>query len=366
MTEHELPRLKVFKKKKYTPGRPRKDPGPAQSPLSNSTPEAKGRELPTLIEPPSFAVPGLSLASAFVLELVQSRVQCIAQSRILSLSYPPALGSNMEVRKGMMGSDIVAIKQVKTDVDDYGYTLANALFEIRVMAHKPLATHRNIMNLRAVCFANDGVEDDQVDRPYSLKPLIIVDWSLGDLTSHLLRHRLDFTASAELVADIADGLQMLHLYGITHADLKPDNVLLFSDPTTESGYVAKLADFGFSGSEEHRQERKGTTSRWAAPSIDGNDDYSMRNAESPGDVFSFGLVAMFVAVAAEWDPEVHLPDKINPEVQRGSFDETLRRLYSGDEFARWQRILHSTVVSDPKDRLSTKDLGTVRETLFGQ
>lgn len=319
-----------------------------------------------MIEPPGFAIPGLSLASAFVLELVQSRVHCIAQTSILSLPYDSALGSNMEVRKGMMGSDVVALKRVRTDVNDYGNALANALFEIRVMAHKPLASHRNIVNLRAVSFADEGAEDDQLHRPCLLKPLIIVDWSLGDLTSHLLRQKLDFTASAELVADIADGLQMLHLYGITHADLKPDNVLLFSDPATHSGFVARLADFGYSGSEEHRQARKGLTSRWAAPSANGNDDYIMKNGECPGDVFSFGLVAMFVAIAAEWDPEVHLPDSISTEVQLRRFDEALERLYAANECQRWQTILHSTIVPVPHDRLTTQGLGEVRATLFGQ
>ncbi|KAK4495372.1 hypothetical protein PRZ48_013703 [Zasmidium cellare] len=359
--QNEFLRPKAFKKKAYTPDRFKQN-GAAQ------TPSAKQQERapPRIIEPPSFAVPGLSLASAFVLELVQSRVPCVPASRVQSLPYAPALGSSMEVRRGLLDGEVVAVKEVRTAVKDYGKALANALFEIRVMAHKPLASHRNIVSLRTVAFADDASDHFPLAQPTLLKPMIVVDWALGDLTSHLLEKSLDFTESAELVADIADGLQILHLYGITHADLKPDNVLLFVDPESHSGLVAKLADFGFSGSEEHRQERKGLTSRWSAPAVDGADEYLMTNTECPGDVFSFGLVAMFVAIAQEWDPDCHLPDWFDPDVQREKFDDSLGRIYNADDFARWHKILHSTVVSNPTDRLTTKSLGTVRGLLLGQ
>ncbi|KAF2163146.1 hypothetical protein M409DRAFT_57811 [Zasmidium cellare ATCC 36951] len=353
--------LRPFKKKSYAPGRLQ------QYAYATKTPSAKADETesPRATELPSFAISGLSWASAFVLELVQSRVTCTAESNIQILPYAPAIGSSMAVRRGMMDGEIVAVKEVRNGVKDFGKALADALFEVRVMSHKPLASHRNVVSLRAVSFADDDIQDLQPAQPRVLRPLIVVDWSLGDLTSHLLERKLDFTESAELVADIADGLQILHLYGITHADLKPDNVLLFSDPDSHSGFVAKLADFGFPGSEEHRQERKGLTSRWAAPAAGGHDDYLMKNTECPGDVFSFGLVAMFVAVAPDWDSDVHLPDCFHPDIQRAKFDYTLDRLYGADEFAPWHKILHSTVVSNPNERLTTQGLGTVRELLLG-
>lgn len=102
---------------------------------------------------------------------------------------------------------------------------------------------------------------------------------------------------AELVADVADGLQGLHMGGLSHADLKPDNVLHYTETSSAYGLVAKICGFGFSGSDQHQLPVGGTTPHWAVP----DREYAIYDAECPGDVFSFGLVAMLVVLKGNWN-----------------------------------------------------------------
>ena len=105
------------------------------------------------------------------------------------------------------------------------------------------------------------------------------------------------------IADIADGLSALHMCGIIHGDLKPQNILLFEDPETKGAFVAKVADFGFSNIDFLKESIRGESERWAAPErVHGCPEKiitAMQELDSPGcasDVYSFGLVAVFVAL----------------------------------------------------------------------
>ena len=112
-----------------------------------------------------------------------------------------------------------------------------------------------------------------------------------------------FKTNIGFIADIADGLSALHMCGIIHGDLKPQNILLFKDPETKGALVAKVADFGFSNIDFLKESIRGESERWAAPErIHGCPEKiitAMQELDSPGcasDVYSFGLVAVFVAL----------------------------------------------------------------------
>lgn len=182
---------------------------------------------------------------------------------------------------------------------------------------------------------------------------------------------------AELVADIADGLQAMHTYGLSHADLKPDNVLLYVDASSTYGLVAKLSDFGFSGSEQHQLPVGGDTPHWGVPGR----AYTMKNTECPGDVFSFGLVAMFVALKGNWDFRLNGAGVSDVERRRKNIRDAVHSHFvvaggGGDEivdgisgdawFQRWDELLHKTVTPMPEGRLTTRGLGSVRQHLTGQ
>ena len=51
---------------------------------------------------------------------------------------------------------------------------------------------------------------------------------------------LDWSSRFKIIKGICEGLKYLHGVGVTHLDLKPDNILL------DEEMVPKIADFGLS------------------------------------------------------------------------------------------------------------------------
>lgn len=67
--------------------------------------------------------------------------------------------------------------------------------------------------------------------------------SIGTVMSNAFRSH-SYTTRKSLIADVAAGLYALHAASVFHTDIKPDNVLVFDNPDSPSGYRAKLSDFG--------------------------------------------------------------------------------------------------------------------------
>jgi len=66
----------------------------------------------------------------------------------------------------------------------------------------------------------------------------------GDLTQYTAVHMpMHEFMCQKMAGQIIDALDYLHKKGITHRDIKPDNILLASD---NPEYVFKLSDFGLS------------------------------------------------------------------------------------------------------------------------
>ncbi|TDH73402.1 uncharacterized protein CCR75_002409 [Bremia lactucae] len=104
----------------------------------------------------------------------------------------------------------------------------------------------------------------------------------GTLTD-LIRARRGSIDFFRLVAEIAMGMNYLHLCSIMHRDLKSGNVLIDSHGT------AKISDFGLScaleiGSSSDLTAETGTY-RWMAPEVIRHESYSNK-----ADVYSFGIV----------------------------------------------------------------------------
>jgi serine/threonine protein kinase len=90
--------------------------------------------------------------------------------------------------------------------------------------------------------------------------------------------------------DVASGLNALHGCGIFHCDIKPGNVLLFTDKKRE--LVAKLADFGLSLADSGEGiELSGGTKGWNAPEWK---SYIPADRIAKADVYSFGLLVWSV------------------------------------------------------------------------
>jgi predicted ATPase/serine/threonine protein kinase len=103
---------------------------------------------------------------------------------------------------------------------------------------------------------------------------------------------LPIRKTIEIAAQVADGLTKAHEAGITHRDLKPDNLMLSDD-----GFV-KILDFGLARLESTRQDLSDlrTTSLTTSGAVIGTVGYMSpeqaggRRPDFRSDQFSFGLV----------------------------------------------------------------------------
>jgi eukaryotic-like serine/threonine-protein kinase len=128
-------------------------------------------------------------------------------------------------------NDAVAIKVMRTDLDDNAMALA--LFRKEAKALHNLQ-HEAIV--RYYVFAKD---------PLTQRFYLAMEFVDGEPLSEILnRGRLSFEAVGELQQRLAAGLDAAHRHGIIHRDLSPDNVLI---PQGDVGR-AKIIDFGIARS----------------------------------------------------------------------------------------------------------------------
>jgi serine/threonine protein kinase len=306
-------------------------------------------------------------------------------------------GHSMEVYRGRWDGQEVALKRVRVDrIPDltdrfdvgkkgvYRKIVKDLIYEIRAMSHKTLHRHRNIVTLLAVGFepgyinSNPSCPTETPDSPSveAFSPILVLPWALSPLDSFWKFGGLNHPdEAAEIVSDIADGLEALHKHDIVHSDLKPGNVLLFRDPSDAKKLVAKLTDFGGVSSKQNNRGLGSWTERWAAPEcfrdlLEARTEYEFDMGPAR-DVFSFGLVAMYVALEGqlrEERPEVGWDGFV--EERRGYLDVALTEHYGKKApihrqlLARWRKLLQKTVIADPQSRMEPAKLGKVRTMLL--
>ena len=173
--------------------------------------------------------------------------------------------------------------------------------------------------------------------------------------------------------------------GVIHGDLKPQNILLFDDAETREGLVAKVADFGFSNIEFLKESIRGESERWGAPErIRGcpkEITTAIQELDISGcvsDVYSFGLVAIFVALdgvdslasqevgngesagVEKAIRELKFTDQARTKVEkrlRRDYEETDWQGSGGAEglCERYVSLIHDTLQSMPTKRVSSLD-----------
>lgn len=111
--------------------------------------------------------------------------------------------------------------------------------ELRVLSHPPLMKHGNIVKILTIGWTRlDPIGPSWI-------PMVFLELAeLGTLTQYLAEKRIGVDSKIDIANDIGRGLQALHSCGITHGDLKFDNILMFKGPDNKA--QAKLSDFGCS------------------------------------------------------------------------------------------------------------------------
>ena len=99
------------------------------------------------------------------------------------------------------------------------------------MHHCPLARHENILKLLG--YGWDYQQGDTI-------PFLVTELAPeGTLKDYLLYSRTTFEDRFQLCGQVAAGLCEMHMCGISHGDLKPDNVLAcWVDTAPRWGHVS--------------------------------------------------------------------------------------------------------------------------------
>ncbi|OIW34371.1 ankyrin [Coniochaeta ligniaria NRRL 30616] len=214
-------------------------------------------------------------------------------------------GASTQVLAGDYNGKPVALKYMRlarlSSEQQYRDAMYDLLFELKVMTHEPLCRHRNIVRAFGITFdpnvatTNDMLLSDIVSPVVVVEPADPAHPDLSDLFKVATQATFTFEVLAGLIADVADGIAILHEYGLTHSDIKPENILIFSDE--EGRMTAKIGDFGASGLEATKDKPRGVTWYWAAPeSLDSCPLPELREMRfgRAHDAYAFGLVAGFI------------------------------------------------------------------------
>lgn len=141
--------------------------------------------------------------------------------------------------------------------------------------------HQNVVTVYESGQADDG------------SPYIAMEFLEGETLRQTLQRRgaLPLSACAEILQQVARGLNAAHKIGIIHRDLKPDNVFLTHDG--EGKPLAKIVDFGIAKMRESSTHTMtgltvGTPAYMSVEQASG-----MRSGDLDGrsDIYSLGIVA---------------------------------------------------------------------------
>jgi serine/threonine protein kinase len=187
-----------------------------------------------------------------------------------------------------------AVKSLRCSLEDSpqeeSLRYRSLIQELRILLHKPLATHPNLLRIFAVAWELDPAGGQLV------VPNVATEFAAyGTLQTLLDSYELPYGLKRRLICDVADGLAALHGCWITHGDVKLDNILICTSEDPKHLLVAKLSDFGFSmdTSQGGPTHLVGRTPLWSAPEAT---EELLPQSLHLTDVYSFGFVIWSTAM----------------------------------------------------------------------
>ncbi|RSL68696.1 hypothetical protein CEP54_002737 [Fusarium duplospermum] len=259
--------------------------------------------------------------------------------------------------------------------------LAAVINEIRILSDETIRQCDFIVSMLAISWS----ESPSLGRFWPQVLLEAADE--GTLAEYLSAVDIDFKNQLAITMEIGRGLQFLHSQGIIHADLKPTNVLVFSNGFTQeqeelSGKLgitsvrAKLCDFGYAviiddyKSEKLFQARIGSYP-WMAPELDAEETIELENLHKT-DIYSLGLLAACIFMNGSLPFEGITPDEVSeiksrlkehPDAAVATVMKNIKSKASLDEYQEEyiQVFLSGTCVPSQADRMS---LSAIQSYLF--
>lgn len=198
-----------------------------------------------------------------------------------------AQGAYFQVRKTDRTEQNTAAKyprQILTDSSQTASGLSDleaVRLELNALTHPPIRKHPHIVDIIGLSWARLDA-----DSCLSMPVLYLEFAAYGSLAQYLADNEVSPRDRIGLAKQVADGLDILHVCGITHGDLKLENVLVF--PGKDGNVIAKLADFGCSTQIVDRGwQLRGGTQPWNAPEWRQIIPTNMLHAP---DIYSLGLL----------------------------------------------------------------------------
>ncbi|KAL8691643.1 MAG: hypothetical protein Q9218_003178 [Villophora microphyllina] len=256
----------------------------------------------------------VSYVSAFRLESVPySSLQ-----RLERLGF----GATRTVFKGRCparwGDKDIAIKRLNLEIprtqstvgpntEELRQQMAETSLELRVLSNDLLRFHQNIVDLLAVSW--EELKDAPDRDPVSIRPLLVTELAcqqyptLDEYFSYARSRDEPIAAELKrsLLTDIASALSAVHVCGVIHGDIKPQNVLIFQKRPGEA-IVAKISDFGGCQASEALARTNpqyedfvyslAGTEYWNAPEAASRDDPAF--GRETRDYYSFGLLVFYI------------------------------------------------------------------------
>lgn len=182
--------------------------------------------------------------------------------------------------KNKNGGDLCALKIMKKD-SGYDTGMFDVVMnEVEVMKQ---LNHPNIINLTAF---NDNAEFKKGNGASADVFYLALELANGGELFDFIAQTGKFSEETArfYFHQMCDAFTYLHGNGVSHRDMKPENVML------DSEFNLKLADFGFSSTKAQNETRRGTDS-YMAPEIHMRQKYSGQTV----DLFAAGII-LFIMV----------------------------------------------------------------------
>ncbi|KAK6530291.1 hypothetical protein TWF694_003653 [Orbilia ellipsospora] len=237
--------------------------------------------------------------------------------------------------------------------------LSAIIQELRILAHQDLRNHPNLPHILGVFF------EDEL-KPEGTVPCLVFERAVTDLSSYL-RENCPVPAEVMILlsSDIASALSAVHSHGLTHGDLKPQNILLFQ---RGGRLTAALADFGTCGVTDQSYLDvgviPGTIGFWAPEYYRDSKYHKVWVNKSQRDIYCFGLILFSIMTHDQAPPFPESSFRLQHN-DRDCLDFLKQRSFESSHTKILWDIIEHCVLSDPETRWSLAQIISTLRTAQG-